>query len=275
MKIKNVWIMSGLLGMAMFVTSFVQGADVAAITTGTTKLKSSAGTYFLQPKDVVLFFGDSITVMAKPEVDFLMADIKKKYPDLAEGEVQVRMFLSGSGGETARYGFERLQKALDMFHPTVCIVCYGMNDTGFNLDMKVWYEPYMTKIINMLKATNTAVVVMAPPPISVKKLVPGWAGDRFISAADRLPATAELARKVAEKEGVLFVDTLAAFKVAAANGNKEFTVDGVHPNADGFRIMADALQKAWGFGKPLAKDGSPRPQPTAVPTASHQNEMQK
>jgi hypothetical protein len=29
--------------------------------------------------------------------------------------------------------------------------------------------------------------------------------------------------------------------------------DGIHPNDAGRRMMADALQTAWGFGKPLGR----------------------
>jgi lysophospholipase L1-like esterase len=234
------------------------------------KAEPAAGAYFLQPKDVVMFFGDSITEMAKPEVEFLMADIKKQYPDLAQGAGQVKMVLSGSGGDVARYGAERLKKALDTFKPTVCVVCYGMNETGWKVE-KTLFEPHMKNILKQLKEAKVAVIVAAPPPISVKKLAPGWAGDRFVDAATRLPWTAEQARKLAVAEGVLFVDTFAAFKSAAGKDNQEFTIDGVHPNADGFRVMADALQKAWGFGKPLAAAGAPRPAPSPAPDATKED----
>jgi hypothetical protein len=76
---------------------------------------------------------------------------------------------------------------------------------------------------------------------------------------------------LAADEGVLFVDTFAAFKAAAAKDGKVLTIDGVHPNADGFRVMADALQKAWGFGKPLAAAGAPRPAPSPAPGATKED----
>lgn len=257
----------GVLCVALCVSPVVC-AEAAAKAPEAAKPETAAGTYFLQPKDVVMFFGDSITEGAKPEVDFLMADIKKQYPDLAQGDGQVKMVLSGSGGEVARYGLQRIDKALADFKPSVCVVCYGMNETGWTIENSWQFIPSLKQIVERLKNAKVAVVLAAPPPISVKKLAPGW--DRFADAAKRLPATGEMVRKLAATEGVLFVDTFAAFKAASGKGDKEFTRDGVHPNEDGYRVMADALQKTLGFGKPLAKVGTPRPQPAAAAPASNE-----
>jgi hypothetical protein len=103
------------------------------------------------------------------------------------------------------------------------------------------------------------------------ELRPDWKAG-MTPAEARMPKTVEQLRKLAADEGVTFVDAFAAFKAAAAKEDKKrLTVDGVHPNADGFRVMADALQKAWGFGKPLATAGTQRPAPAPVPDAAKEN----
>jgi len=67
------------------------------------------------------------------------------------------------------------------------------------------------------------------------------------------------ARKVAQEEGVGFADCFTPLLAMEDKHEVDFTTDGLHPNrAVGARTMADALQDAWGFGLPLAGEGTAR-----------------
>jgi hypothetical protein len=99
------------------------------------------------------------------------------------------------------------------------------------------------------------IVVSAPPPSAKNWNQPNYSVDDFVKG---VPQMAAQARRIANEEGVLFVDAFAAFKTQADKTQTELTSDGIHPNQAGYRVMADALQQTWGFGRPLAKPDSIR-----------------
>jgi len=220
--------------------------------------KTLSRPYFLQPKDVVLFLGNSITAGAQPEINFLIADFKKQYPELAEGEGRVTFNLSGQNGEQAAAGARRLKDLIEKIKPTVCVVGYGTCEVTFKNEKD--YIPAMKDIIKQLSDAKVAVTIVSAPPPSPAKWPQKspWPAEQFVKG---LPEVVALARKLAEEEGLPFVDSFAALESAAGTDTKdrkELTIDGIHLNADGYRVMADALQKAWGFGGTLTKSGSPR-----------------
>jgi len=206
--------------------------------------------YFLQPRDVVLFLGNSITELAKSEMEFLMADLRKQYSTLAEGDGRVTLVLAGQSGEQAYQGAGRVKALIDQRKPTVCIVCYGTCEVTFKNQKS--FIPAMKTIIGQLKNAGVAVTIVSPPPPSAKnwKQEGQWPASQFV---DGLPEMAAKARQLAAEEGLLFVDAFAALTAYAEESGREFTTDGIHLNADGYRVMADALQKSWGFGRPLRK----------------------
>jgi lysophospholipase L1-like esterase len=215
---------------------------------------SAVETYFLQPRDVVLFVGNSITDGAKPELDFLMEDFQRQYPSLADGDDRVQLIRSGFNGEQAESGAERLTDLLDQHHPTVCVICYGTCEVTFKNEQS--FTPAMQAIIRELKAAKVAVTVVSAPPPSPATWKPSpWPAEQFVKG---LPAMVAQARSIAAREGVPFVDAFTAITTAAEKNNQELTTDGIHLNVEGYRVMADALQKTWGFGKPLAKSGAKR-----------------
>jgi len=213
---------------------------------------ANAQAYFLQAKDVVLFLGNSLTEGAQPEMDFLIEDFKKHYPELAEGDGKVTLVTSGRSGEQADSGAGRLKGLIEQHKPTVCVVCYGTCEVTFKNEAS--FIPAMKDIIRQLKAAKVAVTIVAPPPPSAKnwKQSP-WPAEQFVSG---LPKMAAQAKQIATEEGVLFVDAFTALKTFAERDNQELTTDGIHLNKAGYRAMADALQQAWGLGKPTRRRAS-------------------
>ena len=220
----------------------------------------SPATCLLQPKDMVLFFGNSIADCAQPAMKCLEDDLKKQYPALAQGEGAVKLARAGSGGETAEGGAKRLSKVIETCKPTVCIIIYGTNEAGWGIE-KTRFDPPMRAIIRQLREAKAVPVVIGPPPVSPKLLAKGW--ERFAKA--RMAETGEMARKIAAEEGALYLDVFAAFKAADPKGEKEFTRDGVHLTDEGYRVVIDALEKLWGFGQPLAEAGAQRALPPPAP----------
>ena len=212
--------------------------------------KANAQAYFLQAKDVVLFLGNSITEGAQPEMDFLVEDFKKHYPELADGDGKVTLITSGLSGEQAASGAGRLKGLLDQYKPTVCVVCYGTCEVTFKNEAS--FIPAMKDIIRQLKAAKVAITIVAPPPPSATNWKPcPWPAEQFVGG---LPKMAAQAKQVTAEEGVLFVDAFTALKTFAERNHRELTTDGIHLNKDGYRVMADALQQAWGLGKAIRQE---------------------
>jgi lysophospholipase L1-like esterase len=221
----------------------------------------STNTYYLRPRDVVLFLGNSITELAKPEMEFLRADLRKQYSTLAEGDGEVALVLAGRSGEQAYQGAERVKALIDQHKPKVCVVCYGTCEVTFNNQES--FLPAMRNITRQLKDAGAAVTIVSPPPPSATnwKQDGQWPASQFV---DGLPRMVAKARALAEEEGLLFVDAFSALTAYAQESGREFTTDGIHLNANGYRVMADALQKSWGFGKPAQAIAKFLPEPQVV-----------
>ncbi|MCY3017869.1 MAG: GDSL-type esterase/lipase family protein [Planctomycetota bacterium] len=218
-------------------------------------------TYHVQKGDVVLFLGDSITAETKYWYKLYYDDIAKKYPELIVGEkpkyngagfgtAGLKFVNGGLSGDIAAGGLKRLPGLLAQHKATVCVVCFGMNDRYKD---RKGYIATMKAIVQKLKEAKVAVTLLTSPcvcPIKHAELQP------FVATLGEM---AKEVQALAAEEGVGYADCYTPTKQYMDEKKKDFTWgDGIHPNEDGHRMMADALQAAWGFGQPLAKEGAPR-----------------
>lgn len=249
----------------MLVAAFSCASAMAADNKEQKDAKSAAGggTYFIQPGDVVMFLGDSITAETKYYYKLYYNDIAKKYPDLVDSPIapyngkgwggdKLRFVNAGVSGEESGGGKNRIAGLLAQHKPTVVVICYGMNDSLHG--NPGGYKENMRAIIKAVKEAKCAVTVLSSPSVCT------------VGHQDKVPHVKTLgelrdqAKEVAADEGVLFADCYVLTREYEEKNNKDFTWgDGVHPNEDGHRMMADALEKVWNFGGAFAKAGDPRP----------------
>ncbi len=209
-------------------------------------------TYFLQQGDVVLFLGNSITAGAGPEIECLVEGLRSRYPELANGEDKVRFVLSGLNGNQADNGAQRLGAVLAEFKPTVCVICYGTCEVTFGREPT--FLPAMRDILGQLRRAGVAITIVSPPPASARNWrQANWPAEQFVRG---LPVMAAAAKQQAAEASVPFANAFAALRAAAEADGEEWTTDGIHLNANGYRVMADALQEAWGFGRPLRREST-------------------
>lgn len=229
----------------------------------TDKVPAVEVAYYIQPGDIVMFLGDSITADTRYYKNLYFSDIAKKYPELVDDPIakyagpgwggdKLKFINAGLGGEASGGGKNRLPGLLADKKPTVVVICYGMNDARYG--NPVGYKENLRAMVKLAKDAKCAVTVLSSPSVCT------------VGHADKVPLVKTLAdlrdqaREVAADEGVLFADCYSLTREYEEKNNKDFTWgDGVHPNDDGHRMIADALESAWGFGKPLGKAGSPRP----------------
>lgn len=140
----------------------------------------------------------------------------------------------GVGGTTVSSASEKPymnQSAFQLakgFQPNIVIVMLGTNDAGLNESVDEFKEDYIALIRDFQALpTKPAVFIVQPPPIDNSTIL---SNSRL--AGTLLPAIAA----VANQTGATLVDAYTPM----LNHSSVYT-DGIHFNADGARIVADAI----------------------------------
>ena len=203
----------------------------------------------LQPGDLVGICGDSITEQKLYSVD--MAD----YLLMCQPQPKLSAIQFGWSGERAPGFLARMKNDALFFKPTVATTCYGMNDGGYAATTPATLDTYraaMSGIVDTLKANGVRFIVVGTPGAVDTFYFKG----RAITPAvynQTLADLGQVAKEIADKEGVGFADVHSAMitamaKAKAANG-PEYCVtgpEGVHPPPNGHLIMAYAFLKGLG-----------------------------
>jgi lysophospholipase L1-like esterase len=165
----------------------------------------------LGPDDVVLAFGDSLTygTGAGPE---------EAYPRVLSGLIDRQVVSAGVPGEVTAGGLERLPGVLDEVRPKLVLLCLGGNDMLRKMS-SAETESNLRAMVQLARARGIAVMLIGvPEPV----LFGGTAAFYEALARDL---------KVPLEEKVL-ADVLF---------DKELKSDQIHPNARGYRRMAEAI----------------------------------
>ena len=179
-------------------------------------LCSCSGTPKLSPvpaDGVVLAFGDSITFGTG-------AAPTESYPAVLEGLIGRRVVNAGVPGETTAEGKARLAGVLDEQRLALVLLCLGGNDFLRQMDEQSTTDN-LRAMVAMAKERGIPVVLIAVPRLGfgleVPKLYSGVAGDSAIP-----------------------LEKKALKKILSTNSLKS---DPIHPNAAGYRLLAEAVQR--------------------------------
>lgn len=193
-----------LTGLAAIATSGLLLAGCGPSVPSLPKLETNA---------VVLAFGDSLThgTGASPE---------ESYPAVLGNLIGRTVVGSGVPGEVSETGLRRLPDVLDEVKPRLLILCHGGNDFLQRLD-EAEAARNVRAMATLARDRGIAVAIVATPK-------PGLGVSRvaFYEALGR-----ELAIPV---ENDVLAEVL---------GSRKLKSDLVHPNAEGYRRIADAVAK--------------------------------
>ncbi|MBB3108200.1 lysophospholipase L1-like esterase [Paenibacillus phyllosphaerae] len=205
----------------------------------------------LQPKDVILFQGDSITDCWRNHGDpshlgmgypyLLAAELGREYPEL--GLTFLNRGISGNRVVDLQQRWEKDCLALS---PTLVSIYIGINDTWRRYDSndptsaEQFYEGYRQLITRTLDRLDARLVLIEPFVLPVPADRKGWRED----LDPKIQAVRELSREF--KTAYVPLDGL--FAAASAKVDPAYWAgDGVHPTAAGQSLIAKAWREAVGL----------------------------
>ena len=161
--------------------------------------------------DVIVAFGDSLTYGTG-------AQEHESYPAVLAQMTGRQVIRAGVPGEVTAQGLQRLAEVIDEHHPKLMIVCLGGNDMLRKVNAAE-IKSNLRSIIKAIKDRGIAVVLVGVPQPALITSAP-----EFYS---------ELAREFAVPyESKVVTNVLYSAEMKA---------DPIHPNAKGYRRMAEAL----------------------------------
>jgi lysophospholipase L1-like esterase len=207
----------------------------------------------------IVAFGDSTTApRGKLTVyaDILRRELRTRTP-------AIEIINAGIGGNTTEAARQRFQADVLDRNPDLTIIQFGINDSAVD----VWKNPPATgprvsltryranlqHLIDRLKAQGSAVVLMTPNPLhwtpALKKLYgrPPYDTEDPDGFNVTLRPCSEAVRQLARTNRLPLVDVYAAFQEYARDADRslhDLLLDGMHPNAQGHRLVAQRLLEA-------------------------------
>jgi lysophospholipase L1-like esterase len=176
--------------------------------------KKDKATMELTHNDTILAMGDSLTYGfgASPE---------ESYPQQLSNLTRLKVLNAGINGETSQEGLKRLPTLLGDPSVKLMILCFGGNDI---LQKKPLSElkNNLTEMIHLAKEKNIEVVLVSVPNLSLFGLSP-----------------LDLYEEVAEEENIPLVSGVLADILSQPSLKN----DQIHPNASGYKKMADEIYK--------------------------------
>lgn len=165
----------------------------------------------LQSNAVVLAFGDSLTFGTG-------APTEQSYPAILEKLISRKVINAGIPGEETARGLARLPVLLDRYHPSLLILCHGANDLLQNFSEQQAADN-IRAMIRLARKHGTSVVLISVPYPSHFASQPSFYA------------------RIANEFALPFArDALSKILVEPS-----LKSDFIHPNAHGYRLLAEAI----------------------------------
>lgn len=138
----------------------------------------------------------------------------------------VNIINAGISGDRASGGLSRLTRDVLSHNPDLCVVCFGLNDSGAMLEGLDTYKDSLAGIFKQLSAANCEVIFMTPNMMCTK-ISPHVTEESFkkiaVTSAKRqndgiLDAYVEIGKQTAEKYGAKVCDVYGKWKRMAEYG---------------------------------------------------------
>ncbi len=191
--------------------SSVSAAICCALLFCLTACSSAPGLPEIPAEGVIVAFGDSLTAGTG-------ANDTESYPAVLSKIIGRSVVNTGVPGEVSAAGVQRLPEILDREKPALLILCHGGNDLLGKLDQRMIADN-LRSMIRSARERGIAVVLLAVPTPDLTLEPPAFY--REVAAEFGLPIEQKILPKVL--------------------GKSSLKSDHIHPNAAGYRMIAEAL----------------------------------
>ncbi|MFQ6023197.1 MAG: arylesterase [Acidiferrobacterales bacterium] len=165
----------------------------------------------LAADDVIVAFGDSLTYGTG-------AKAEQSYPAVLAELIGRKVVRAGVPGEVTEQGLARLSSVIEEHAPRLMIVCLGGNDMLRRLD-EAEIKHNLRAIIAGIRRHDIAVVLVGVPKPAL------------------LTSAPELYAELAAEFGIPYEGKI----VTSVLYKSEYKSDAIHPNAQGYRKIAEAI----------------------------------
>ncbi len=163
------------------------------------------------PNEVIVAFGDSLTFGTG-------AAENESYPAALAQLIGRKVVRAGVPGEVTEGGLQRLPAVIEEHRPALMIVCLGGNDMLRKVD-EAQTKANLREIIRTIRAGGISVVLVGVPKPAL------------------ITSTAAFYAEIAKEFNIPYEGKI----VADVLYQRELKSDTIHPNAKGYRKMAEAI----------------------------------
>jgi lysophospholipase L1-like esterase len=165
----------------------------------------------LAADDVIVAFGDSLTYGSG-------AKAEESYPAVLAQLIGRKVVGAGVPGEVTAQGLARLPSVIEDHNPRLMIVCLGGNDMLRKVN-ETEIKENLRAIIADIRARDIAVVLLGVPKPALLTSAPEFYAD--LAAEFGIPYEGKIVTSVLYRS--------------------EYKSDSIHPNAQGYRKIAEAI----------------------------------
>jgi lysophospholipase L1-like esterase len=197
----------------------------------------------------IVTFGDSIT-----EGTYGGASVDQTYPALlekmlVEQQINARVINKGIPGETAPEALLRLQRDVVDLRPDLVLIMYGANDAYIPPDFNFPavstenYSKAICRMVDRLTELSIKTIVMTTTPFAELNFYSSSEMESLEMNRQSLAAHLQELRRISEKKQIHLIDHYKIWRhMDKSNGIlKKYLPDGVHPNADGNKLLATTI----------------------------------
>ena len=163
---------------------------------------------------VIVAFGDSLTY------GYGASHQEQSYPALLTKSLNREVINLGRNGETAIHAVTRVQEALE-YEPYMVLLEFGANDFMQSLSFEQTISA-MEQMVDAVQAAGAVAVVV------------DTGGTPLMSRYSKAY------KKIAQEKGAVFVPGI----LDGIFGRKGLMSDQIHPNATGYKMVADKIEKS-------------------------------
>lgn len=160
---------------------------------------------------VILAFGDSLTRGTG-------ARIEQAYPTILQELLGREVINAGIPGEVSAKGLKRLPQVLEEYQPDLVILCHGGNDFLRRMDRDQTIAN-LRAMITLIQKSGAEVVLVGVPQFGFALYPP------------------KFYREIAREFKVPYEDKI----IGELLSDRALKSDNIHPNAAGYRLMAEAI----------------------------------